>query len=276
VISNLTLNNETVIKFPVSGDDPNKGFPSALLFPFPNRVRDGKYAFGDAEYQLERNETGRGHAVHGFVNDVPFEVVSERRNGISLMHHYEGEREGYPFPFDIEINYSIVRKQVFRLSYHIVNTGKTPMPCGFGWHPYFTLQESKVSEMSVSIPAHRTYEVDDSTIPFLSNDSAMPETTEATTFSLKNTILDNVYKIANGEKIASIILSNDKLNLTVSQQTGNELLNFFVLYTPPTRHSIAIEPQTCNINAFNNEDGLIVLQPEKSMKGQIDVALQRT
>lgn len=275
VISNLTLSNETVIKFPVRGDDPQKGYPSALLFPFPNRVKDGKYTFAGTEYQLERNESGRGHALHGLVNNVPFDVISQRRNGVTLGYKYEGENNGYPFPFVLEVSYSLVRKQEFRLSYLITNTGNTPMPCGFGWHPYFILQGSKVSEMTISLPSYLTFEVDDSVIPFLSNESAEPEISEATTFSLKNAILDNVYKIAERANTSSITLSNDKLNLIISQQTGNELLNFFVLYTPPARHSIAIEPQTCNVNAFNNEDGLIVLQPGKSMKGQIDVTLER-
>ena len=275
-ISNLTLNHETVIKFPLFGDDPNKGFPSAILFPFPNRIRDGKYTFKGTDYQLDRNETGRGHALHGFVSDVPFEVVAERRNGVTLAYTYDGEREGYPFPFELEVSYSIVRKHAFRLSYKVKNSGETSMPCAFGWHPYFTLQESKVGEMSLSLPAHFGFEVDDSVIPFLTNDLTAPQIREATTFSLKNTILDNVYKVAEAGKSTEIMLSNQKLNLIISQQIGDGLLNFFVLYTPPARNSIAIEPQTGNVNVFNNGDGLVILEPQKTMSGQIEVSLQVT
>lgn len=275
VISNLTLQNETVIKFPLNGEDPQKGYPSALLFPFPNRVRDGKYTFQGTEYQLDRNETGRSHAIHGFVNDVPFEVTSQRKNGITLTYKYNGDRSGYPFPFVLEVSYSIVKKNTFRLAYSFTNTGTHDMPCGFGWHPYFMLADSKVSEMSLTVPAHYTFELDDTVIPFQANDSAVQESSrEETTFSLRNTILDNVYKVKESDKTASVILSNGKLNLTITQQTGSNRLNYFVLYTPPARNSIAIEPQTSNINAFNNEDGLIILAAGRTVSGQIDISLQ--
>ncbi len=274
VISSLILDNKSVIKFPLHEGDSSKGYPSALLFPFANRVRDGKYTFENTEYQLERNELGRGHALHGFVNTMPFQVVSQRRNGVTLRCTYSGDRAGYPFPFELEITYSLVRKNTFRLMYQVVNTGQSFMPCVFGWHPYFVLQDSKVGDMSLSLPVHHTYELDDSVIPFTTNEAASPEINEATTFSLKNAILDNVYKIMTSGKEASIILSTDKLKMTVTQQIGNGLLNFFVLYTPPARNSIAIEPQTASINAFNNEDGLIILEPNKLMKGQIEVMLE--
>lgn len=274
VICSLVLDSETVIKFPLHEGDAGKGYPSALLFPFANRVRDGKYTFEDTEYQLERNELGRGHALHGFVHNMPFQVVSQRRNGVTLECIYNGDRAGYPFPFKLEITYSLVRKHTFRLVYQVINTGQSTMPCVFGWHPYFVLQDSKVSEMTLSLPVHQKYELDDSVIPFSTNEAATPEINEATTFSLKNAILDNVYKIVSSGKEASIALSTDKLRMTVTQQIGNGLLNFFVLYTPPARNSIAIEPQTANINAFNNEDGLVMLEPSKLMKGQIEVTLQ--
>ncbi|MCB0643138.1 MAG: hypothetical protein KDC44_15925, partial [Phaeodactylibacter sp.] len=37
--------------------------------------------------------------------------------------------------------------------------------------------------------------------------------------------------------------------------------NFLQVFTPDHRQSIAIEPMTCNVDAFNNREGLIVLKP---------------
>jgi aldose 1-epimerase len=273
-ISSLILNHKTVIKFPLFENNPAKGYPSALLFPFPNRVRDGKYTFEGVDYQLNRNETGRGHALHGFVSEEAFNVIDEKRNGVTLRYVYHGGVEGYPFPFEIDVTYSIVRKHTFRLSYHITNTGNNTMPCGFGWHPYFSLQDKKVGELEVSIPEHYTYEVDDSTIPFQANESGTQEVNESQSISLKNEILDNVYKIANQTGFAETKLSDSELALTIRQQVGKGLLNYIVLYTPPTRSSIAIESQTSNINAFNNEDGLVALAVGKVLKGSLDVSLE--
>lgn len=273
-ISNLTLNHESVIKFPLVQGDFVKGYPSALLFPFPNRVRDGKYSFEGVEYQLSRNEPGRTHALHGFVSDEVFEIIDQKRNSVTLKYSYQGGKDGYPFPFELEVTYSIVRNHTFRLRYNITNTGLQNMPCGFGWHPYFNLRDKKVGDLEVSLPNHYTFEVDDATIPFLTNESGTPEITEGTSFSLKNEILDNVYKVADAGKFAETKLTDGELTLTIKQQTGKTLFNYIVLYTPPSRNSIAIEPQTANINAFNNEDGLVVLEAGKSMKGSVDVSLE--
>lgn len=44
---------------------------------------------------------------------------------------------------------------------------------------------------------------------------------------------------------------------------GKNKFNYLQLFTPAHRKSIAIEPMTCNINAFNNKEGLIILEPEE-------------
>jgi aldose 1-epimerase len=273
-ISSLILNYKTIIKFPLFKDDLAKGYPSALLFPFPNRVRDGKYTFEGVDYQLNRNETGRGHALHGFVSDEVFNIVDEKRNSVTLRYSYYGGVEGYPFPFEMDVTYSIVRKHTFRLSYNVTNTGNTTMPCGFGWHPYFSLQDKKVGDLEVSIPEHYTFEVDDSTIPFQTKESKTQHVNEGKRISLKNEILDNVYKIANQTGFAETKLSDSELAITIRQQVGKGLLNYIVLYTPPSRSSIAIKSQTSNINAFNNEDGLVVLAAGKVLKGSLDISLE--
>ena len=35
-----------------------------VLFPFPNRIRDGKYSFGGKSYSIPVGT--KGHAIHGF------------------------------------------------------------------------------------------------------------------------------------------------------------------------------------------------------------------
>jgi len=42
---------------------------------------------------------------------------------------------------------------------------------------------------------------------------------------------------------------------------GYREYNYLQVFIPPDRMSIAIEPMTCNANAFNNKDGLITLSP---------------
>src|SRR5689334_4100954 len=48
-----------------------------LLFPFPNRIKEGKYTFGGEQYQLPVNEAIYGHALHGLLSTADFEVVAQ-------------------------------------------------------------------------------------------------------------------------------------------------------------------------------------------------------
>src|SRR5262249_61602073 len=37
-----------------------------ILFPFPNRIRDGRFVFEGREYALPLNDSTKSHAIHGF------------------------------------------------------------------------------------------------------------------------------------------------------------------------------------------------------------------
>ncbi len=43
------------------------------------------------------------------------------------------------------------------------------------------------------------------------------------------------------------------------------------LYTAPDRNSIAIEPMTCEPNAFNNKMGLKILAPKESLRSHFTI-----
>jgi aldose 1-epimerase len=63
------------------------------------------------------------------------------------------------------------------------------------------------------------------------------------------------------------------VRLIIGQQTGPGKLNYLVCYTPGRRDSVAIEPQTSNVNAFNNGEGLAVLDPGDALSGSMWVRL---
>src|SRR5688572_28470657 len=46
-----------------------------ILFPFPNRMRAGRFAFLGKTYQLPLNESTGTHAIHGFTPRNPWRVV---------------------------------------------------------------------------------------------------------------------------------------------------------------------------------------------------------
>ena len=46
---------------------------------------------------------------------------------------------------------------------------------------------------------------------------------------------------------------------------------FFQVFTPPHGESIALEPMSCNVDAFNNGEGLVALEPGKEWKAKMEI-----
>ncbi|MBX9734222.1 MAG: hypothetical protein K2X37_09170, partial [Chitinophagaceae bacterium] len=77
--------------------------------------------------------------------------------------------------------------------------------------------------------------------------------------SLKGINLDNSF-ILNPKEPANIILSNKTMALRIQPSSAYPILQ---VYTPPHRNSIAIENLSGAPDNFNNQIGLLVLQPNK-------------
>ena len=97
------------------------------------------------------------------------------------------------------------------------------------------------------------------------------------TLRLHERELNNVFLIepVPNQAYAETVLQSIKtgVKLVVGQQTGDGKLNYLVCYTPPRRDSVAIEPLTANVDAFNNGEGLAVLEPGGILSGTMWVRL---
>ena len=148
----------------------DESYASAFLYPFPSRIRHGIYLFDGEAYTLKMNEVRHDNALHGFVQGQPFAVVSQETTAtyaqLVIRHTYDGDRPGYPFPFTLTVTYTFIQADLLpngnhatddrmcalQLNYSALNTGISPAPAAFGWHPYFTLSEEPVDEMALSLP----------------------------------------------------------------------------------------------------------------------------
>ena len=267
-ITQLHLNDEEVIKYPLKENDFKKGYPSAVLFPFPNRIKDGKYTFEEKEYTLDLNDSDSHNAIHGLVAFETFELISKTESKAVCKYIYEGQSIGYPFPYEIILSYEVKNGRL-NFNIEVSNTGEGNMPYGFGWHPYFGFSGESISEMTIKVPRRKKIALDDRYIP-----TSEFEINRAEVIQLKNIILDNVFALENENEAAEITLRWKKKKLVVSQKAGKGKLNYFVLYTPSSRNCIAIEPQTCSTNAFNSGDGLLILKKGKKAKFEISVSVE--
>ena len=87
---------------------------------------------------------------------------------------------------------------------------------------------------------------------------------------------DTCFEIKPGKDgIQTTELHDEEAGLTIQlwQETGENKYNYIQVFIPPDRSSIALEPATCNINAFNNLEGLITLKPEETYEAAYGVRL---
>lgn len=254
----------------------DSAFKSAFLLPWPNRVKNGKYNFNSQDYELPINEVPRNHAIHGFLYRYPFRLVEEEMNPESVQvvfrNEYKGDYEGYPFTFNTEIKFNLSASVGLSIEVVVENTDKEKIPMGIGWHPYFQFGE-QVDQYQLQMPATDAYELDEKFIP---TGQKVPYADFEKVLTIGETKFDSSFRLkANPGKIATrLIEPARKLSMECWQQTGSDKYDYLQVYIPKHRNSLAIEPMSCGINAFNTEDGLWLISPGSKTGGSFGVQLK--
>ncbi len=277
LVSSLILNGQDIIDGPANEEEikQNNAYKSTFLAPFPNRINNGKFSFDGNKFQLPINEGPNNNALHGLVYNKLFEITSEELEAdqvtIKLVHHYDGHNAGYPFPFTMGLTLILSEKNGFQCTFEFTNQTDHDLPFGYGWHPYFTLG-GEVDEWELQFPVSKHFEVDSRMIP-------TGKTRDMTAFSqaasLKDVNLDDCFEILDLGGICDTTLTNKKgFGITLWQETGDKKLNFLQIYTPPHRKSIAIEPQSACIDAFNNGFGLFKLANNEAIRASFGIRVK--
>ncbi|WP_266365000.1 aldose 1-epimerase [Tellurirhabdus rosea] len=250
-------------------------YASALLFPFPSRIPQGRYTFDDMTHHLPLNEEKQLNAIHGFVAGQPFEVfgqeITEEQAALTFRYVHDGSYVGYPFPFDFRVTYALAADGVFSVQYEVQNTGHLACPAAFGWHPYFTLNAEPVDELTVTLPIAKQILLNSNLLPV--GEEPVPH---PVTLPLRDRELDAAFVVIDDPDAGAttVVQAPGKgLSLCIWQETGPEKFPYLVVFTHPARDRVAIEPLTSNVNAFNNRQGLLVLEPNGTASGEIRVWL---
>lgn len=251
----------------------NREFKNIWLAPFPNRVAKGRYSFQNKDYFLPKNEEGNINALHGFVFDRKFELMETNcaadKAEVVLENKYEGDYQGYPFPFLCTISYQIFADS-FVTEISLKNTGSSEMPAGLGWHPYFRLQSS-INQTELTLPDVTVFKHDKFGIP-LNKTTAFDLFVDGAVIGADR--FDScLYVGKSNDQFSTILYDTDsKLELEIWQDADYEFLQVF---TPVHRRSIAIEPMTCAADAYNNKLGLTSLKPGEVLSAKCGVVLKK-
>lgn len=243
------------------------GSRSGILFPFPNRLKEGKYSYQGIQYQFPTEEKHHGNAIHGMVRKEAFQLedyhVNEEGGSAKLSYLYSGDRNYYPFPFGLylEFRYSNNQLETF---FTVENRGNTKMPVGLGWHPYFKVGQTVIDEVELKLPIVSQVMLNEINLPtgevkdYLRFENFEP---------IADSNFDDCFKLIMQDRSAIYSFSQ---GFGLALEPSKEFL-FLQVYIPGDRQSIAIEPMNCNVDAFNNQEGLMNLEKGSTYKASFTI-----
>lgn len=293
-----------VIRLPESWD-AFRGHPTlwgaAVLFPFPGRIRGGRFSFAGKTHQLELNEAMAGNAIHGCVSRQPWSLLETFANetgagstfGIG-MDSCDEILDLYPFPFRLNMTIEIRNGHLIH-SFVAENLGSNSMPIGLGLHPYFPLPiggRGEVDDCEIWIDAPYYWQ-QESAIP--TGDARRSEESLDLRTPRSLRALASV-GIGGQDRMVNVLYSqfsdrhgpvpsshgircgvrNPKAGCEVVVEPSSAF-SACVTYVPVTRDKVSFEPHTCVPNAFNlvNEGrtvGTITLGRREFWRGSIDIS----
>ena len=242
--------------------DYTNSYASAILFPFANRIENGKYTFNDKKFQFDCNNNT--NALHGLVYNKKFKFLEKElsSNNCSVTIYYSEEKgcRAFPYTYSIFLTYTLSKEKI-ELNVTIKNEDFKAFPFTLGWHPYFVSENLQAS--SLNFKATKKVVFDENLI----------------TKKLENYNNKEVFEIENKKLDDCFILKNNKIQFSTPtykiQLSSNSKETFLQLYTPKNIPTIAIEPMTGISNSFNNKIGLQILKPNEEYKLIWNVAFNK-
>ena len=234
---------------------------SALLFPWPSRIRGGQYAFEEKTYQLPINDGQHNAAIHGFVHGQELERLEHAAHDdhavLKLGFTHPGDYPGYPFPFQFTVTYTLRADGRFELGFEVENTGNAAMPVALGWHPYWRFAGESTDDWTLHFDADAQLLLDEDLMP------TGIQPLNATELPLRGQTLDAAFRLRPNPNGSTTRLHSplQQATLHLWQPQGPGQFNYLVVFTPGSRGGVAIEPLTAGVDAFNNGEGLLVLPP---------------
>lgn len=284
-----------------AGNERPSGHGIPILFPFPNRIRNGRMRWNGKEYYLPNDAVrydATGNAIHGFCLDRPWRLVQQTESSVTgefqLSIDAPERLSFWPADFIIRIQYLVqtnpaTKTALLVANITVQNPSETSLPWGFGTHPYFRLplspknsSEGSPIKCLIEAPVCDEWELVDCLptgkrrpIPAAKNlrDAlyfGSFQLDDAFTLRTEN---DDDETASHETAITECLILDESTGLQVSQRFGPEYREL-VVFTPPNRNAICLEPYTCVTDAANLQPngidaGWNSLEPGGTFQSQI-------
>jgi len=268
-----------------SGDKRPSGSGIPLLFPFAGRIGGATYQFGGRDYRLEPGDAF-GNAIHGFVISRPWRVIEQKESRV--VGEFQASVDDasilkmWPADFRIRVSYEVRGRELLS-DIEYGNNGNSPLPCGFATHAYFRLPLSDrgaTADTVVTAPVHKYWELDQMT-PTGRVLDAPPDEQLAKGVRLGEHKFDTVFTDLRPQHDALIetTIREPASGRTLTQSFDTSFTQC-VVYTPPHREAICMEPYTAvpdaiRLAAEGHKTGLQILKPGESRKTTIRLSVDK-
>jgi aldose 1-epimerase len=242
---------------------------SFVTIPWSNRIKDAVFWFRGKSHALRSNCVD-GTAIHGVARDYPWHV--ERADASSLHASFvwrEAGAERFPFPFTAQLMMRLEGRR-FTTWTSIKNDAQSPIPAGFGHHPYFQRALASSSDtVLLRIPCEGYFELDQK-LPSSSPVAVEPRVDFRTLRPPGPQAIDDCLTRRDFTEPIRFFYKESK---TAVLLVADDIFKNVVLYVPTGEPFFAVEPVTNANDGFNLFDrgvegsGVFVLDPGEQRGG---------
>jgi aldose 1-epimerase len=262
-----TLRSFRVDSVPIIWEFPENEIASGdrgqVLAPWPNRLEDGSYRFGDIVGRAALNEPEWSNAIHGLVRWLPWSI-EERSADRAVLSCVIHPQPAYRFRVRLDLEYTLGDGGL-EVVCGATNAGGGIAPFGLGFHPYLLGGSGGLDEAEIRLLAQRRLLLDKRGLP-VGEEPVSGSAFDLDGRTLRGLELDDCYTGlavgADGRWHARLSLPERR-----SEVWADAAFAYAMCYTGDTlgepgdrRGAIAIEPMTCPPNALHDGTSLIWLR----------------
>ncbi len=210
-----------------------------LLFPSPGRLTGDRF---------ERDGRSGSMKQHGFARDLPWlpraHDDADAARATLVLRSNDATRTMYPWDFQVTLGVAL-RGAALRLDLSVQNTGTSPMPFGFGIHPYFLVSDKAGARIATR--ATRAFDnVSKTIVPFRGFDLTAKEV--------------DMHLLDHGSSESALDWADGaRLELRASPEHRR-----WVVWTLAGRDFVCVEPWTAPADALNSGESLLFVEPGSS------------
>ena len=244
-----------------------------VLAPWPNRLGDGRYTFGDTAAQAPLDEPARNNAIHGLVRWLPWRRVVQAQNRVVVACTLR-PAPAYPWTLELEVDYHLGRTGL-TVRTSASNPGAGPVPFGLGFHPYLLPPGGSLDSAVLTVPADRCVVTDERGLPVGGRPTPGTELDFFSGRPLSGIRLDTCFTGLRRDAAgtADVRLADPAGGAAGVALWVDEHFPYVMVFTGDTlaperaRRSVAVEPMTCPPDALRSGTDLIVIEPGARWSG---------